>query len=274
MHRFFVSACFIYSLIFASVTSVAADEDLCAAQAFQGKLPALLKDGLEERTTRLCFTQLALLHSGLSRGPLWSAEHLTAGRVYEARMLMRPRSTAFHSEQSVPRDDRSELGDYKRSGFDRGHMAPNGDMSTEQAQAESFTLANIVPQNRCNNGVLWEGIESAVRNLTSTAGEVYVVTGPAFIGEVLESLKGRVLIPSHIYKAIYIPSRNAAGAYLAPNDDSQTWTELSIDKLAEKIGIDPFPALGVQVKKTVASLPQPVLRNSCRVQTSDAGDSR
>jgi len=82
--------------------------------------------------------------------------------------------------------------------------------------------------------VLWEGIESAVRELALSNGEVYVVTGPAFAGTELQSLKGRVLVPTHIFKAIYLPSRNQAGAYFAPNDGSQSWEPISISELSEE----------------------------------------
>ena len=77
-------------------------------------------------------------------------------------------------------------------------MTPNSDMSNPQAQEESFTLANIVPQDPCNNEVLWEGVESAIRAVALGEGEVFVVTGPAFIGAELDSLKGRVMVPTHI----------------------------------------------------------------------------
>ena len=130
----------------------------------------------------------------------------------------------------MPADERSWLSDYRRSGFDRGHMAPNGDMSTPESQEESFSLANMVPQDPCNNEVLWEGIESAVRDI-ALRDEVFVVTGPAFLGAELQSLNSRVLVPTHLYKAIYMPARNEAAAYFAPNDPSQDWEALSIAEL-------------------------------------------
>jgi endonuclease G len=174
----------------------------------------------------------------------------------------------------VPEEERSGLSDYRRSGFDRGHMAPNGDMSTVEAQEESFSLANMIPQDPCNNEVLWEGIESAVRDIALSGEEVYVVTGPAFLGTELESLKGRVLVPTHVYKAIYVPSRNAAAAYFAPNDDSQNWETLSITDLETRVGIDVFPQLDGKVRQHAMILPVPTPHFGCRLQTSEASQQR
>ncbi len=48
--------------------------------------------------------------------------------------------------------------------------------------AESFTLANMVPQNPANNRHLWAHIEEAVRRIGLRATGTYVVTGPLFNG--------------------------------------------------------------------------------------------
>ena len=241
----------------------------CQSQLYRGEAPAIKNPKLAAQTYPLCFSEIALLYSGVSRTPLWSAEHLTAARIQRARMLSRLRSNAFHEELNLPAGSRSELGDYRRSGFDRGHMAPNGDMSTPEAQEESFSLANMIPQEPCNNEVLWEGIESAVRDMALREGEVYVVTGPAFLAAELQSLKGRVLVPTHIFKAVYVPSRHTAAAYFAPNGGSQTWEPISILELERRVGIDAFPQLDGRIKQQAMSLPEPVPHFGCRLHTAE-----
>ena len=94
----------------------------------------------------LCFSGFAVLYSPRTKTPLWSAEHLTRDRIRAADILTRPNPGPFHEEPRLPKADRSKLTDYRGTGFDRGHMAPNGDMATKDAQRESFSLVNIIPQ--------------------------------------------------------------------------------------------------------------------------------
>jgi endonuclease G len=240
----------------------------CLTQLHNQTTPKLVNQSLASKTKQLCYSEFVLLHSGVTRTPLWSAEHLTAARINTANAQIRPNPGPFHAEKRLPKADRSELDDYKNSGFDRGHMSPNGDMSTEDSQIESFSLANMIPQHPCHNEVLWEGIESAVRDLAIDQGEVFVVTGPAFIGDNVESLDERVLIPTHVFKAIFIPARNAAEAYWTPNDGSQRFDPVSIARLQEVIGIDVFPSLGATVKQASMELPRPTPHHQCRLHNN------
>lgn len=261
---------FLFAVLASFIQPLHAQDAGCQSQIYLGAAPSIKNPKLAAQTFPICFSEIALLYSGTARTPLWSAEHLTAARIARARTLPRLRSNAFHEEPGLPLEQRSELSDYRRSGYDRGHMAPNGDMSTEEAQEESFSLANMIPQEPCNNEVLWEGIESAVRDLAISEGEVYVVTGPAFLGAELKSLKGRVLVPTYIYKAVYVPARNAAAAYFAPNDGSQSWEPLSISELENRISVDVFPGLSPAVKRQAMSLPEPTPHFGCRLQTTEA----
>lgn len=227
----------------------------CVDHFVSGKAPVVTSPSLAKKTDALCFEAYAVMHSGVSRTPLWSAEHLTRQSVDAAREVKR--KNAFHAEPALPPDDRAELSDYARSGFDRGHMAPSGDMPTENAQYESFSLANIIPQNPNNNQNLWEGIETSTRTLARQDGELYVVTGPMFEGSTLQRLNGRVLVPTTVFKAIYDPARKEAGAYVTPNAAGMEYRTLSIADLEQRAGINVFPGLSADIKAKKMALPVP-----------------
>ena len=197
------------------------------------------------RTHERCYEEFAVWTSGATRTPLWSAEHLTANEVLRARLL--PRNDDFHAEQSLPRDERAELADYSHSGFDRGHLAPSGDMPSAHAQQESFSLANIVPQNSALNRGVWEGLEASTRSLALASGEVYIVTGPIFAGAP-NALRGRVLVPTALFKAVYDVRSRSAAAYVAQNSEPASYQVISIARLRELTGLDVYPSLPEAVK--------------------------
>lgn len=230
-------------------------QEACPALFADGQVPVLTNPKLAARTVPLCFEAFAVLHSGVTRTPLYSAEHLTRASVAAARTVAR--DDAFHEEPRLPADERASLEDYVRSGYDRGHLAPAGDMPTLSAQAESFSLANIVPQNRVLNRGLWADIEESTRRLASRRGSIFVVTGVIFSGDAVQQIKGGVLVPTQLFKALYDPASGEAGAYLAKNDDSRDWRAVSIDELGRQAGIDVFPGLPVGARTGAMSLPDP-----------------
>lgn len=231
----------------------------CDTQFYQRKAPILVGtkgDKLNHQLYALCFDGFATLYSGVSRTPFWSASHLTHERVQQARTLVR--NDSFRAESRLPKDARAELADYRRSGFDRGHIAPNGDMATVDEQYASFSLANIAPQNGEHNRNLWRHIENATRTLTVKHGDVYVVTGVVFNGQSVQRLSGRVLVPSHFFKAVYIPKLNQAGVYFSPNDSTGHYEVISLQALAERTGILAMPSLDPAVQSHAYALPSPM----------------
>jgi len=226
----------------------------CRAQFAAGVAPTITNPKLMPRTQEVCFESYAVLNSGISRTPLYSAEHLTRANVEAAKTLSRHDS--FHPESSLPPQDRAELSDYARSGFDRGHMSPNGDMSNRSAQAESFSLANMVPQVHANNAGIWAGIEGAARQLAVSEGEVYVVSGPAFIGSDLQRI-GNVLVPTHLWKVLYSPAQHRAGAYVITNDDTRTYSSVTVSALEKMIGVSLLPGLSQKIRDSGMELPKP-----------------
>jgi len=260
------------ALVVLSSAAIAAPT-ACPAHFLGGQAPDLLRQGLATKARELCFSGYGNLHSGLSRTGLYSASRLTRARVLDGRDD--ERVDQFHEEPRLPAAERALIADYVRSGFDRGHIAPNKDFPEPASQAESFSLANIAPQVPEHNRGLWKHIEMATRELAIERGELYVVTGVKFTPDAMgqvASLKGRVLIPSHFWKAIYDPASGRAAAYLSPNDQTQTYEVVSIADLAHRVGIDPFPAMPAAAKVAAMALPDPTLQDRRRSRkTSDAG---
>ena len=239
-----------------SVQSVAMASN-CEEQFFNGIPPKPTRSGLPGKQTFICYAQYAIQYSGETRTPIWTAEFLTTNRIKEAARLKR--TDSFHEETSVPASDRAYLSDYKGSsklGYDRGHMAPNKDFSTYESQYEAFSLANIIPQSSDNNQNLWEGTESAVRDLTKRHERLYVITGPIF-DEKNHKLNNRVTIPTRIFKAIYDPYTKSASAYVVGNHPGMEYDIVSIAELNQILGIDLFPALPDSVKAKKTPLPEP-----------------
>ena len=241
----------------------------CPQHFSAGQPPAISNPKLRPRTQELCFRAFAVLHSGVTRTPLYAAEYLTRKNMKNAGKLSRKDS--FHAEDALPESERAELGDYERSGYDRGHMAPNADFATRKAQAESFSLANMVPQVHENNAGVWAGIEGAARQMASREGELYVVTGPAFIGGNLKKI-GNVLVPTHLWKVIYSPAQQQAGAYLVTNDETREYAVVTVSKLEKMIGINLLPGLPQQVRDAGMALPKPVSRQGRKKTVRPADD--
>ena len=224
----------------------------CPKFYVDGEAPTIVNEKLASKTKELCFEAFGVMHSGISKTPLWSAEYLTATAI-DADV---PRKNKFHEETQLPVSERSELKDYAKSGYDRGHMSPSADMPTELAQADSFSLANMVPQDHNSNTGIWSSIESATRYLAKKEGSLYIITGPIFKGEI-KAIGNCVLIPTMIYKVIYSPKQQKAAAYLTSNVSGREYQVISIKELETLTGINFFPKMEEEKKTQLLSLPEP-----------------
>ncbi|WP_288726040.1 DNA/RNA non-specific endonuclease [uncultured Psychrobacter sp.] len=243
----------VFTVLIGISSAQADDLSQCSQSFYGGVYPEFTNPKLSNNTQALCMDGFAVMYSGVSRTPLWSAEYLDRKRLQQAKEI--DREDSFHEESRLPKSMRAKLSDYSGSGYDRGHLAPNGNMANRSQQYDSFSLANIAPQSPRNNRYIWRNIESATRYLTQQYGEVYTITGVAFTSKKTKQLADRVLVPSHFFKAVYIPASNQAGVYYAPNDESERIEVISLDELTAKIGIDVLPVLDAQTKAQAFDLP-------------------
>ncbi|QWD64415.1 DNA/RNA non-specific endonuclease [Polynucleobacter sp. MWH-UH2A] len=198
----------------------------------------------------LCFDSFAIYYSTQDKKPIYVVEKLNR----EQLMAPHPRrSNQFYEEARLPFSERALLSDYRGSGYDRGHNAPAGDMSNERAMAQSFSLANMMPQARQNNQGIWaKNVEEPTRHYAKRAtGDIYVFTGST--GNQGSIGRGHVTIPSHLYKLVYDPSKNLAWAFWIENSNDALMTPpISYAELVSKTGID-FQ-LPIQTTQTVQSI--------------------
>lgn len=248
---------FVITLLFTliSITTAFSAQTSCPEHFANGEAPDLINPKLSAKSKDICYSAFALKHSGITRTPLYAAEHLTRDRLSQAKGLKR--NSKFYPDPNLPSSERAELHHYARSGFDRGHVAPSGDMPTPESQQECFTLANMIPQEPSVNRGVWEGIESATRTLAKNRGELYIVTGPIYSGSNIQRIGGAVMVPTQTFKAVYDPKRNEAGAYLVDNAVGATVQIITIAQLEKVSGISVFPSISNQVKSSGMRLPEP-----------------
>jgi endonuclease G len=187
------------------------------AEFFPGKqivdVPALDKQLLARG---LCFDAFAVVHSGRSKTPVLVVERLNRSQLIDAED--EKRADKFFADARLPQAHRAQLEDYKGSGFDRGHMAPAGDMPSPPAMAQSFSLANIVPQDRRNNQRIWSKIEADTRKYARRAeGDVFVFTGPIFDGKPQSIGPNQVWVPSRLFKLVYDEKTGRSWAHIVAN---------------------------------------------------------
>lgn len=226
--------------------------EACSQLFFQDKAPEV--PNLEQwRPYALCNDTFAVMYSGLTKTPIFVAERLNKSQLHAAQN--ETRTNQFYADSRLPMTERAELEDYEGIGYDRGHMAPAGDMPTFSAMNQSFALSNVIPQApQTNRGVWAKSVEAAVRKYVLRAdGDVYVITGAAFsTGKTADPTVSRVWVPDFIYKLVYEPKTNKAWAYWLPNKDGVKVKGLiSYQELVNRTGIDFIPA----VKTTKLELP-------------------
>jgi len=215
-------------------------------QFFAGGKPPVFRMRSPVKARPLCYDAFAVLHSGTTKTPLYVAERINKTDLLDA--VGEKRTNRFFADARLPSAERAALDDYKGSGYARGHMAPAANMANPEAMAQSFSLANTVPQSPRNNGGAWAGIEKATRKYAMRAkGDVYVITGPVFddSGEAIGP--GRVRVPRYLFKLVYDPvSQRAWAHWLENTDQARVGRPIDYPELVRRTGIEFLP--GLQVK--------------------------
>ena len=156
--------------------------------------------------------------------------------------------------------------DYSRSGYDRGHLAPNHAIDLvygQEAQRETFLMTNIAPQRPNLNRKLWQRLEEVeLDRFLARFGALWVLTGTVF-DERIQRLKTawRVEVPDAFFKIYLVPRTDRPPlllAFVMPQDvkgnEPLDHYLVRVDRVEELTGFDFFPNLDDALERQVESV--------------------
>ena len=180
------------------------------------------------------------------RHPVWCAYHV----VKDASHIERERPN-FTKDKQVPLCPNPK--DYYKSGYDRGHMAPNHAIASRYGEAQqklSFLMTNVAPQTPQLNRGVWRVLEHRIADLwTARYGEIWVVVGctPSKDGEKIPGTD--IDVPSAFYQVIIAQEGldiRMLATYFPAETKWNAWAArhiISVDELEEITGLDFNPDL-------------------------------
>jgi endonuclease G len=185
----------------------------------------------------------------------WVAYRLTSGMCEKGG---EERTDNFRADKEI-KTGSATPDDYKKSGYDRGHLCPAGDMCwSEQSMSESFYMSNMSPQAPQFNRGIWKTLESDVRLWALRFGELYVVAGGVLKDSLPVIGENKVAVPKLFYKIVLdvkSPQKKAI-AFVMPNEGSKNSVfayAVSIDSVERLTDIDFFPALPDSLENNLES---------------------
>lgn len=207
-----------------------------------------------------------LCYDKQTKNALWTSHRLKSSYLVSHAK----RKDDFREDTDIAVGDRAQLRDYRKSGYDMGHLVPAQDMSrSKKTMSESFLLSNMAPQVgvKFNRGI-WKELEAKIRKWTKSKKEIYILTGPLYLDNNGKSTKkykvlgvNRIAIPTHFYKVVLAYSKNEneldAIAFILPNEQNPT-SRLpefikSIDDVESASGLDFFPELSDDIEISLES---------------------
>ena len=217
------------------------------------ELPRLNNDQPEQVIEHLGYT--------VSYNPVWLVPNWVAYELTDAETYGEQERSDHFKPDPLVNGDPVVTGDYSKSGFDRGHMAPAADMKwSEQAMKESFYMTNMCPQLHNLNAGDWKDLEEMARDWARQYGAIYIACGPIVEADYPTIGKNRsIAVPAAFYKVFLRSKQDGSWTSIgfvmkneAGNRPLMTYM-LSVDEIEAQTGIDFFYHLPDDIEEQVES---------------------
>lgn len=166
-------------------------------------------------------------------------------------------SRPFFIEDPKVKTESANWRNYKKSGYDKGHLCPAGDMEFDiKAYNDTFYTSNISPQDHNFNAGVWNRLEEKIRYWAIKYDGIYVVTGGVLEASLKTIGKEKVLVPNYFYKILLDDSNGKYKmiAFLIPNEKSNKPLYdfvVSVDSIEKMTGINFFPKLQDSIEENL-----------------------
>ena len=127
-----------------------------------------------------------------------------------------PRTNAFVANQFIQNGPKPD--DYTGTGYDKGHAAPDGDLSwDQQVEYESFLMTNMFPQAGSLNRGIWKLLETSVRGWAVQRNQSYTIYVGGIYSAQDKKIGTGVIVPHAYYKIVINNQTNEVAGWLFPH---------------------------------------------------------
>ena len=200
---------------------------LLSAPVFASQCDDKFPNGKEVKvpnTTVLCNTFYATVFDEAHNAAIFLTE------TFQPKSGKVERSNDFHGDSRIKNSP--VPADYNNTGYDRGHLTPAADASTDEQMSDTFLMTNMTPQEPTVNRNVWRLLEVKVRD----GSYKYVVTGAVYSYPAKTIGKHTVPVPVSYYKLVYTADGKVQ-AYEAENKPNAPVVESTLNAVETKSGI-------------------------------------
>ena len=163
----------------------------------------------------------------------------------------------FFEQDPLVKTESADWRNYKKSGYDKGHLCPAGDRKATLDECnETFFTSNISPQEHEFNSGVWNRLEEKVRYWALKNDGLYIVTGGVLTDNLKTIGKEKVSVPNYFYKVLLSKDGSKMISFLVPHQDSDKPLYefvVSVDEIEKMTGIDFYPNLQDAIENQLES---------------------
>lgn len=193
-------------------------------QLYPNKTPITIPNTIE-----LCSSFFVVLYNPYMKATILTSEVVSATPKRPVRV------GGFVADSRLPEHQRATNADYKRSGYDKGHMVPAGDANTVSQMKETFKLTNATPQVPSLNREAWRNLEHNIREWVNSTSDTWVLTIAKYDAKPPTIGSNKIPVPHGYYKIVY--AVNGPKSFYADNAANAKVSEIPTINNGTLIGL-------------------------------------